>query len=132
MDTRLERGRARQRAIAVRYLLFCLLVLVGFADVRSVSAQAYAEERWVGGHLAQAGMPVSPCREGAATAAMKIAAPSEHRPDLFPAEGDAVADRLPDTVIGFPIDRACGGVADRVVERKPGFGFSSRAPPVSS
>lgn len=119
---------------AVRHLLFCLLVLTGFADVRSVSAQAHAGERWIHGHFALAGMPVAPCRGATATASMEVAAPSALHPDLLPTEreGDAVAARPSDGVIGFPFDRARGACADRVVERLPGHGFSSRAPPLPS
>ncbi len=119
---------------AVRHLLFCLLVLAGFADVQTVSAQAYAGERWVRGHFAVAEMPITPCRDRTATASMAVAAPSEHLPDLLPAEreGDAVADRPSCGDFGFPFARARGTAADRVIERRPGHGFSSRAPPLSS
>lgn len=134
MKSRPEREGAQQRMTAVRYLLFCLLLLAGFADVQTVSAQAYAGERWVRGHLAVAEMPITPCRDGSAAASMAVAAPSGHLPDLLPAEreGDAVADRPSCGVFGFPLARACGTPAARVIERRPGHGFSSRAPPISS
>lgn len=134
MENRPGQKGARQRMTAIRHLLFCLLVLAGFADVQTVSAQAYAEERWVRGHGAAAGLPAAPCRDGMATASMEFAAPSDLLPDLLPAEreGDAVADRLSQGVIGFPFASARGTPAERAVERKPGHGFSSRAPPVLS
>jgi len=97
-----------------------------------VAAQPFAGECCVGGHLAQAGTTAAPCREAAATTAAEIAAPSENRPDLFPAEGDAIADRPPGGIIGFAFERARGSVVDRVVARRPDHGFSSRAPPVPS
>lgn len=128
--------RARRRPAAVRHLLFSFLLLAGFLDLQAVAAHAreHGGARDVIGYVAPAGTPIAPCRDDSTTAALEVAAPSEFLPDLLPAEreGDAIAERPSNGVIGFPFESARGSRADHDLERKPGHGFSSRAPPVLS
>lgn len=135
MDRHGQEG-ARRLTATIRHLLFYVLVLSGLLDVQAVAAHArdYGPAQDVVSSLVRSATPIAPCRDDAATAALEIAAPSEFLPDLLPVEreGDAVADRPSNGAIGFLFESARGSRADHDLERKPGHGFSSRAPPVLS
>jgi hypothetical protein len=119
---------------AIRHLLFCLLVLVGFSDIRAVSAETQAGDPWTRGHSAVVATLLAPCHDGMSPVAIEIAAPAEFLPDLLPPEREGdVAGRPPSGgVAAVRFAEARDAPCDPVVERRPGHGFSPRAPPLSS
>lgn len=118
----------------VRHLLFCLLVFVGFTDIRAVSAEVRATEPWAHGHSVAAGMPFAQCGDRLTTTPIEITAPAELLPDLLPPEreGDSIGRPPSGGVTAVRFAEARSVPVDCVVERRPGNGFSSRAPPTSS
>lgn len=118
----------------VRHLLFCLLVLVGFSDIRAISAEVQAGDPWTRGHSAAAGMPFAPCGDGLTTTPIEIAAPAELLPDLLPPEreSDTIGRPPSSGVAAVRFAEARSVPVDCVAERRPGHGFCSRAPPFSS